>query len=310
MSAPASIRAVAGMLLGEPNRTLSTRHDLRYRGKGSLSIEPNKDVWRDYEAGAAGGVLGLIAHINGGTLGEAYRWLVERGLAGDGGENEAVSYEREVADTERKAEIIRRKRAAAAIWRASFAAKGSLVETYLASRGLRLPEDGTALRFHPRLEHRAGGLWPTMVALVSDSLTGKPLGIHRTYLARDGSGKAPVEPNKMTLGPIGGGVVRLAGEPLAGAPLLLGEGVETTLTGMQATGHPGWCAVSAGNIRRSLELPDNIKNVILLEDGDAVGRAAVNQCALRLRMIPGRRVRIAHPPAGCSDFNDAVGRGE
>ena len=41
--------------------------------------------------------------------------------------------------------------------------------------------------------------------------------IHRTFLIRDGSAKAPVEPAKMMLGPCGGGVVRLDGRPAATA---------------------------------------------------------------------------------------------
>ena len=72
-----------------------------------------------------------------------------------------------------------------------------------------------------------------MVALVTRGVDDRPIGIHRTFLARDGSGKAPVEPAKMMLGPCRGGAVRL------GAPsnfLMVGEGMETCLAAMQATG--------------------------------------------------------------------------
>ena len=41
-------------------------------------------------------------------------------------------------------------------------AEGTLVETYLASRGLHLPPPPT-LRFHAGLKHPSGGVWPTMV---------------------------------------------------------------------------------------------------------------------------------------------------
>jgi hypothetical protein len=78
-----------------------------------------------------------------------------------------------------------RSYAALAIWRAGAPAKGTPVETYLASRGinLRLPE---SLRFHHRLKHPSGGNWPAMVALVTGGVDEKPIGIHRTFLARDG----------------------------------------------------------------------------------------------------------------------------
>ena len=102
----------------------------------------------------------------------------------------------------------RRSEAALAIWGSAKRAQGTLVEVYLASRGIRLPAPD-ALRFHPGLKHPSGGIWPAMVALVTRGSDGKPLAIHRTYLARDGIGKAPVAPQKMMLGPCRGGAVRL-----------------------------------------------------------------------------------------------------
>ena len=80
-----------------------------------------------------------------------------------------------------------------------------------------------------------------MLALVTRGIDGKPIGIHRTFLARDGCGKAPVEPAKMMLGPCRGGVVRLS-QPAG--PLMVGEGIETCLAAMQASGHGAWAALS------------------------------------------------------------------
>ena len=62
---------------------------------------------------------------------------------------------------------------------------GTLVETYLAVRGLHLPLPPT-LRFHTGLKHASGGFWPAMVALVTRGVDDLPLAIHRTFLARDG----------------------------------------------------------------------------------------------------------------------------
>ncbi len=75
---------------------------------------------------------------------------------------------------------------------------GSPVEAYLRSRGIRIPPPA-ALRFN-RLKHPSGTRWPAMVALVTQGDTGLPLAIHRTFLDQDGSGKAPVSPEKMMLG--------------------------------------------------------------------------------------------------------------
>ena len=139
-----------------------------------------------------------------------------------------------------------------------------------------------------------------MVALVTQGVDGKPIAIHRTFLARDGNGKAPVEPAKMMLGPCRGGAVRLA-QP--DAVLMVGEGIETCLAAMQATGHPAWAALSTSGLR-SLDLPRDVRDVIVLADGDDPGEAAARDCAWRWKR-EGRRVRIARPPNGM-DFNDLL----
>src|SRR4029450_12389325 len=106
------------------------------------------------------------------------------------------------------ADALKRSAAALAIWRESAAVEGTPVATYLRSRGLDLPAS-LALRFHAGLKHPSGGVWPAMLALVTHGATGSPIAVHRTFLARDGQGKAPVDPAKMMLGPCRGGVVRL-----------------------------------------------------------------------------------------------------
>ena len=185
------------------------------------------------------------------------------------------------------------------IWQATRPALGTLAETYLRGRGLTLPLPQT-LRFHIGLRHRSGASWPAMVALVTRGVDEKPIAVHRTFIARDGEGKAPVEPTKMMLGPCRGGVVRL-GTP--GNVLLVGEGIETCLAAMQETGHAAWAALSTSGLR-TLELPRHFRSVIVLADGDAPGEAAAQDCAQRWKR-EGRRVRIARPPQG-TDFNDLL----
>jgi putative DNA primase/helicase len=220
-------------------------------------------------------------------------------------------------------EDARRSEIALAIWQSAKPAQGTPIETYLASRGIDLPPPD-ALRFHAGLKHPSGSIWPAMVALVTHGVDATPLAIHRTFLARDGSGKAPVDPQKMMLGPCRGGVVRLddlrgagaadaadadpSGRPLAtrsiiGGVLMVGEGIETCLAAMQATGHPAWAALSTAGLR-ALDLPGDVRDVIVLADGDAAGEAAARDCAWRWKR-QGRRVRIARPPQGM-DFNDML----
>lgn len=194
-----------------------------------------------------------------------------------------------------------RTRSALRIWRAAVSASGTLVETYLRSRGLVLPLP-PAIRFHPALKHPGGSRWPAMVALVTRGPRSEPTAVHRTFIARDGSGKAPIEPAKLSLGPCRGGVVRLA-DP--GDVLMVGEGIETCVAAMQATGYPAWACLSTSGLR-NVVLPAEFTEVIILADGDNPGEVAAQQCALRLKR-EGRRVRIARPPAGL-DFNDLLKR--
>ena len=185
------------------------------------------------------------------------------------------------------------------VWCAASPAVGTPVETYLHSRGINLVAPD-AVRFHPRLKHPGGGTWPGMVALVARGRDGEPLAVHRTFLARDGAGKAPVTPQKMMLGPCRGGAVRLA---LPAGTLMVGEGIETCLAAMQATGVPAWAALSTSGLR-TLWLPAEINVVVVLADGDDPGEAAALDAARRWKR-EGRAVRIARPPTGM-DFNDVL----
>lgn len=188
---------------------------------------------------------------------------------------------------------------ALSIWHSTIPAVGTPVEAYLASRGLTcsLPP---SLRFHRGLKHPSGGIWPCMVALGTRGADNTPLAIHRTFLSQEGRSKAPVEPVKMMLGPCRGGAVRLRAP---GEVLMIGEGIETCLAAMQATGHPAWAALSTSGLR-ALDLPGCVRDVIVLADGDDPGEAASRDSALRW-MQQGRRVRIARPPRGL-DFNDVL----
>jgi hypothetical protein len=139
-----------------------------------------------------------------------------------------------------------------------------------------------------------------MVALVTRASDGAPVAIHRTFIAPDGAGKAPVVPQKMMLGPCRGGGV------LLGTPsnmLMIGEGIETCLAVMQATGNPTLAALSTSGVR-TLDLPADVRQIIALLDGDDASEAAFRVAAVRWQR-EGRRVRFARPPRGF-DFNDVL----
>ena len=140
----------------------------------------------------------------------------------------------------------KRTRAALALWKSAVPASGTNVETYLSSRALTL-KPPTTLRFHPGLRHPSGGVWPAMLALVTRGAGNTEIGIHRTFIAPDGKGKAPVSAQKMMLGPCRGAAVRLAE---TSGVLMVGEGIETCLSVMQSTSYPAWAALSSSGLQR------------------------------------------------------------
>jgi uncharacterized protein (DUF927 family) len=185
---------------------------------------------------------------------------------------------------------------------------GTDVETYFQVRGISLlASPPPCLRFAAKLKHPNEQFFPALLVQATNPVTGEPIGgVQRVFLAWGGKGKAQVEKKeqKLSLGPMKGGVARLA-EPIEGQPLLIGEGVETVLTAMEASGLPGWSTLGTAGLKAFMP-PPGINHVIALAENDG----GPNQKALEV-LIPaltahGVRVEIARPPPGLKDFNDCV----
>jgi hypothetical protein len=148
-------------------------------------------------------------------------------------------------------------RAAARIWGSTASAAGSPVDDYLLSRGITHRPIPDVLRFSLNLWHRETcERGPGMVAIVEHVGFGH-VGIHRTWLRPDGGGKADLDPDKMSLGPIDGGAIRLG--PIGpNGELAVAEGIEDALSFTQLTGQPCWSALTAGGIER-LVLPPEVR---------------------------------------------------
>lgn len=184
----------------------------------------------------------------------------------------------------------------------------ALIALYLRSRAISLVSP--LLRFNPTAPHRIGARLPAMLAPVVD-LAGQQTGVHLTYLRHDGSGKAdlPSEFQRETRGVIRGGAIRLAPHD-GGTELVIGEGIETTLSAMQLFGRPGWSAVYAGGLK-TLGLPPEVRHIVIAADNDTTGagqRAALIAC--ERWTAEGRQVAIKLPPTPGDDFNAVLaGRG-
>lgn len=203
---------------------------------------------------------------------------------------------------------------------------GTVAETYLRqARGIDLsllPKMPGALHFDPACDHLDDetGEVTTWPAMVSHMARGKGLaGLHITWLAPDGLGKAPVRPAKKMRGSISGAAIRLSngagGLPLREAiekgrldPLVLGEGIETTLT--CAVARPDYRAWAAGSLGLMglLEWPPCASAVILLKDNDWKPEAlkAFERVEQHWRaQAAGRLVKVVGAAVG-NDFNDWV----
>jgi phage/plasmid primase-like uncharacterized protein len=253
-------------------------------------------VWSDFATGECGDALDLVRAALGIGRAEALQWA-RRWLRIDECDAWVPSRPAPVAPTGERIAWARR------LWDRAHGASDSPVEHYLAGRGLSLSPP-PSLRWAPRCWHReARASLPAMIAKVVNVDT-ELIGVHRTYLTPDWRRR-----HRAALGPTAGGAVRLA-EPQPGEWLVIAEGIETTLSVMQATGLPGWAALSAGGIAR-LVLPTAIERVLICADNDrngAGGHAA--RAAAQRWLVEEREVRVAVPPEQGHDFNDMLLRGE
>lgn len=180
--------------------------------------------------------------------------------------------------------------------------KRSLAATYLRSRGITDLRDTGALKFHPNCYYRGQGedqteTWPAMIAAVTD-LEGKITGVHRTWLARDGGSKAPVDTQRKAMGDLLGHAVRF-GE--AKEVMAAGEGIETVLSLRQVLPNmPMVAALSAGHLA-ALLFPANLRGLYIVRDNDPAGDGARDSLVVRA-FDAGIEAITFSPIIG--DFND------
>jgi putative DNA primase/helicase len=106
-----------------------------------------------------------------------------------------------------RADTARRIALAQQLWDAAQEAHRGPVMRYLTERGITIPIP-QSLRYAPAMRRPEGSYGPAMVARIDD-VDGRLIGLHRTWLARDPAG-AWRRFDRASLGPIGGGAVRLA----------------------------------------------------------------------------------------------------
>lgn len=180
---------------------------------------------------------------------------------------------------------------------------------YLTERGCRVPPEEGDLRWHPALKHPCGYCGPALIGLVTNIYTSEPSTLHRTWLAPDGSDKAPIKPARMLLAghTKRDGVIRLYSDEGVTTGLCLAEGIETALTAAHGFS-PVWSVIDAGNMQRFPVLP-GIECLTVCVDHDEAGQRAWE--AVKTRWLDaGRQVRMWISETVGQDLNDLYGRGK
>jgi hypothetical protein len=162
-------------------------------------------------------------------------------------------------------------------------------------------------------DHSVRGWGMMGITYVARTLTGEPLAVQVMHLRVDGTKNDTYWRDgvvKRTYAAARGwhhfAAVRLPGR----GELILCEGVETGLSVWLATGRPVACCLGVAGVRhlrtgkrvtiaRDLDLPKRLDDgTVVPPASDAAYTAAVNE-----RLTRGQRIRVATPPAGI-DFND------
>jgi len=143
---------------------------------------------------------------------------------------------------------------------------------------------------------------PGMVGIVRD-VAGEVIGLHRTFLLDDGSGKAPA--GKKMLGSMRGGACRLL--PIgADGHLGVAEGIETALAAAEIFKVPCWALLSTSQFP-SFQWPPEVRKITIFADSGTVGTSKAGELRERITAA-GLACEILLPLHG-DDFADDLKHG-
>ncbi len=270
---------------------------------------PHAGFWKDFAQGddVRGDPVDLIQGVLRLDTGEAIRWAKNwLGLAQGMAPPPTEQPSSKGPDKTAAARIERARR----IWHDSVTATDTLVENYLRWRGISV-RPPLSIRFQADHEHWVleGDRWrcthrgPAMIA-AAQNIDGQIVAVQRTWLKRDGHGKANLAVSRKTVGTPRGAAVRLG---MVRPRLLVAEGLETGLSLFQglcdANRAVVWCVLGTAGMR-SVEVPETgVKEVFFAIDGDAPSLKAAKVGAARL--CKDYDTRVMRSPRGM-DWNDVL----
>lgn len=163
---------------------------------------------------------------------------------------------------------------------------GTLAEMYLRKRAITADLRWPSLRYYPACYYRAHRhaprqSWPALLGVVTD-LAGNLTGLQRTWLARDGTAKAPLGDPRRAMGHLLGNAVRF-GEP--DDIMAAGEGIETMLSLLSLFPDlPMVAGLSAAHLA-AIAFPPTLRRLYILRDNDAAGDFAEERLSGRCRAV-------------------------
>lgn len=291
----------------------------------------------DFVSGEKGDAIQLVAYGLEGATGReaqarAVEWAFDRyGLGSiDASQRERIAIEAKARRSAAEAQAERdleaaRTRARKTFFSAAEGIRGTPVETYLESRGIRLadlPALPPAFRFMAQAEYWMEPSRPRFPALISAMVDwqGRLGACHWTFLRPDGSGKADVEKAKLMYPATNGLVIRIANgagglspekaaeAKQAGLCALL-EGIEDGLT--LAMERPDLRIWAAGSLPGLLTVPDHaaVSGWLGFRDNDwgKPQAAALYERAMRRLKLTRKPVETVSIPGDWGkDINDAI----
>lgn len=171
--------------------------------------------------------------------------------------------------------------------------EGDPVYRYLRKRGIKILPDG-AVMYHPAIDYwedgKKTGTYPSMVACIMNNSMER-VTYKITYLTPDGlKADVPCQKKLMpTEREILGACVRMFRYT---DTLAVAEGIETALSYTQSTGIPCWSADTAGNLQK-FDIPKGVENLVIVSDGDFVGKQAAYALAVRASRTV--KVNVVYP---------------
>src|SRR6516162_738253 len=288
--------------LGEPNRGLSTKRQLRWHPKGSFVLNVAGDrvgLWYDHAAKTGGDIIDFIRQQRGCSIGEAINEALT--YLGPSASWSSSTAPKASQPAEPEEDDAARINGALRVWSEVQPVRGTLAEQYLVGRGIQVPDEALGV---PGLQRHCpfgeGRRAPALVALVQDIITGEPIAIHRRELTPNAAKAGPW----MALGPKSGGAIRLSRSDCG--DLAIGEGVETCLAGMQLGSGPTWSVIDAGGMT-AFPVLDHVGRLTIMADNDMseTGQRAAAACRDRWASA-GKAVVCAMPEQPGQDFNDVL----